>query len=316
MFTATKGILKEYGYEVVTLAGAGHEVKILPVNGFNLFAWTFEGQELLMKPADLTAFGSKYGMPILYPTPNRIKDATYTWQGKTHVMTKRGQKILRHGLVMDEPFTVRRLEAGEDSALCEAEIALREGDALTEGYPFPSTLTVRYTLTARGVHMDLTVRNDGSEALPFGVAVHPYFSKRGDANRVFIKVPCRRIYETDDALIPTGRIVPAGEDKAIADDFRSVESLYLDTVYRGMTQDLESQVQYEDVVLHIRASDCFRNAVVFTPHDRPGFCIEPQTNATNCINLHAQGLIDESGLMVLPAGQTFACFVDYSVTKR
>ena len=38
MFTATKGILKEYGYEVVTLAGAGHEVKILPVNGFNLFA--------------------------------------------------------------------------------------------------------------------------------------------------------------------------------------------------------------------------------------------------------------------------------------
>ena len=110
--------------------------------------------------------------------------------------------------------------------------------------------------------------------------------------------------------------MPAGEDKAIADDFRSVESLYLDTVYRGMTQDLESQVQYEDVVLHIRASDCFRNAVVFTPHDRPGFCIEPQTNATNCINLHAQGLIDESGLMVLPAGQTFACFVDYSVTKR
>ena len=282
MFTATKGILKEYGYEVVTLAGAGHEVQILPVNGFNLFAWTFEGQELLMKPADLTAFGSKYGMPILYPTPNRIKDATYTWQGKTYVMTKRGQKILRHGLVMDEPFTVRRLEAGEDSALCEADIALREGDALTEGYPFPSTLTVRYTLTARGVHMDLTVRNDGGEALP----------------------------------IPTGRIVPAGEDKAIADDFRSVESLYLDTVYRGMTQDLESQVQYEDVVLHIRASDCFRNAVVFTPHDRPGFCIEPQTNATNCINLHAQGLIDESGLMVLPAGQTFACFVDYSVTKR
>ena len=43
MFTATKGILKEYGYEVVTLAGAGHEVQILPVNGFNLFAWTFEG---------------------------------------------------------------------------------------------------------------------------------------------------------------------------------------------------------------------------------------------------------------------------------
>ena len=36
MFTATKSILEPYGYEVITLAGAGQEVKILPVNGFNL----------------------------------------------------------------------------------------------------------------------------------------------------------------------------------------------------------------------------------------------------------------------------------------
>ena len=94
-----------------------------------------------------------------------------------------------------------------------------------------------------------------------------------------------------------------------------MESLYLDTVFRGMSEDGEALVRYDDVTLHIRASDCFRNAVVFTPHNREGFCIEPQTCATNFINLHAQGLVDESGLLALAAGQRFDCWVAYTVTK-
>ena len=95
-----------------------------------------------------------------------------------------------------------------------------------------------------------------------------------------------------------------------------MESLFLDTVYRGLTADMESRIQYEDIVVHITASDCFRNAVVYTPHDRPGFCIEPQTCATNFINMHARGGLDESGLLVLPAGKEFTCEVDYRVEKR
>ena len=151
--------------------------------------------------------------------------------------------------------------------------------------------------------------------MPFGFAVHPYFTKRGDANTCFIKAPVRRYYETDENLIPTGRILPAEEDKNVCDDFRSVESLYLDTVFRGMSEDACAQVKYEDLLLSIRSSDCFRNAVIFTPHNKPGFCIEPQTCATNYINLHAQGFVDESGLLVLPAGQTFGCYVEMTAEK-
>lgn len=316
MFTATKGVLEGYGYELITMAGAGHEVRILPQAGFNLYYWTFEGGELFMEPTDITAFGTKYGNPILFPTPNRIRDAVYTWQGRTYTMTKRGEKVLLHGLVKDEPFAVTRLDATEEAAVCEAQIAIAPGNALYEGYPFACTLTVRYTLTAAGLHMDVTVHNDGEQEMPFGFAVHPYFSKRGDANKVALTVPCRRYYEADEALIPTGRILPVDEAKTICDGYHTVESLYLDNVFRGMTADMESKVQYEDVIVHISASDCFRNAVVYTPHDRPGFCIEPQTCATNFINMHAQGLVDESGLMVLPAGQTFACTVDMTVEKR
>ncbi len=316
MFTVKRGTLEGYGYDQITMAGAGHEVRILPQAGFNLYYWTFEGGELLMEPVDITVFGSKYGIPILFPTPNRVKDATFVWEGQTHVMTKRGEKVLLHGIVKDETFTVTDLRAEADCAVCAAEIAIRPGDALYEAYPFPCTLTVTYTLRAEGLHMDVQVKNDGEATLPFGFAIHPYFSKRGDASRVFLTVPVRRYYETDDALIPSGRILPATEGKVIWDKLHSVESLYLDNVFRGLTSDMESLVRYEDVDLHIRASDCFRNAVVYTPHDRPGFCIEPQTNATNFLNLYAEGLVDESGLMTLPAGKAFSCEIDLTVTKR
>jgi len=316
MFTAEKGILEPHGYEQITLAGAGHEVRILPQAGFNLWYWTFEGKEILMKPVDITVFGTKYGIPILFPTPNRIPKGEYTWQGKHHVMTKRGEPVVIHGLVKDEPFTVTRLEACETCAVCEAEIVFAEGSVLCEGWPFPCTLRVTYTLSADGLHMDSVITNDGKEPMPFGYAVHPYFSKRGDANCVELTVPVRRVYEADENLFPSGKILPADAAHTIWDGYHTVESLYLDNVFRGMTGDMESKIRYEDIVLHISGSDCFRNVVVYTPHDRPGFCIEPQTCSTNFINLHEQGFVDESGLLVLPPEKQFFCRVDYVVEKR
>lgn len=316
MFTAKRGVLEPYGYELITMAGAGHEIRILPQNGFNLYYWTFEGKEILMTPVDVTIFGTKYGTPILFPTPNRVKDGAYTWRGKRYEMKKRGEKVIIHGLVKDEPFCVTALRADENGASCTAKIEIRSEGSIYEGWPWDCTLEVTYALDAQGVHMDVKAVNESAEDMPFGFAIHPYFSKRGDANRCFIRVPVRRVYEADENRFPSGRIVPAPADKMICEDFCSVESLYLDDVYRGMTADMESLVRYDDVMVHISGSDCLRNAVVYTPHDRPGFCIEPQTNATNFLNLHAQGLADESGLLVLPAGKTFACQVNMTVSRR
>ena len=313
MFTAAKAM--DQGLEVVVLSGAGHEVRILPENGFNLYSWTVDGQQIMMEAEDLSLKGTKYGIPVLFPFPNRVKDSCYSWQGKEYVLQKRGEKVARHGLVCDEPFDVTELGADENKAYCTAQIAIAPDNALYEGYPFACRLTVTYTLTKAGVRMDAKVDNLSDQLMPFGFAVHPYFTKRGDANACFIKVPAKRYYETDENLIPSGRILNAGEGTTIYDDFHSVQSLDLDTVFRGLNEDAVSQVRWCDLELSIAASDCFRNAVVFTPKTRPGFCIEPQTCATNFINLHAQGLVDESGLLALAGGKQFNCWVDYTVKK-
>ena len=192
MFTAAKGIYEGQGYEIIILSGAGHEVRILPANGFNLYDWTYEGKEIFMEPSDITIFGTKYGNPILFPTPNRVKNATYTWEGKTYTMKKRGEAVLIHGFVKDEPFTVTEIAADETSARCTATIAIRKEGDIFEGWPWNCTLTVTYILDKDGVHMDVKAVNEDETGMPFGFAVHPYFSKRGDANRCFIKVPVRR----------------------------------------------------------------------------------------------------------------------------
>ncbi|MBQ8095305.1 MAG: aldose 1-epimerase [Clostridia bacterium] len=313
MFEVQKGRIETGNFEEIRMAGAEHEVRILPQAGFNVYYWHYRNEEVLMKPVDLMQIGTKYGIPILFPTPNRIENGVYTWKGKTYEMNKRGERVKIHGLVKDEPWTVTKLEAGENAAVCEAVIRIAFGDDLYEGYPFPCTLTVRYTLTADGLHMDMEVVNDGIEEMPFGFAVHPYFSKHGDASKVYLDVPVKRVYEANEALIPSGVISEMDPARRPDGPGHSVDSLYLDNVFRGMSEDAVSTVTWANFKLHIVSSDCYRNVVVYTPHDRPGFCIEPQTCSTNSINLYSKGLLDESGLLILQPGQTFKSWVDYRI---
>lgn len=316
MFTVSQGYEPTHHLPIWTLEGAGHVVKLLPEAGFNLFYWTYDGGEILMEPTDIREYGSKYGIPLLFPTPNRIRDARYTWKDREIHQVKRGAEVQRHGLVMTESWDVR-CEAKEDCAVAVGTISIYEGSPLFEGYPFPCRLTVAYTLRADGLHLSVRVENLGGEEMPFGFAIHPYFSKRGDASKAFLTAPVRRVYETDENLLPSGVITDvSGSDKDISDGLHSVESLYLDNVFRGMTQDLCAQVVYEGAHpqrITLRGGDAFRNLVVFTPHDRPGFCLEHQTCATDFINLYGKGLIDESSILILPARQTFESFVDLTV---
>lgn len=309
-FAVSSGVHEATGWDMITLTGAGHEARILVDHGFNLYYWTYNGGELLMEPVDYHMPGAKYGIPLLFPTPNRLRAAQYTWRGKTTIQRKRGQTVAIHGLVLDEVWQAKAWSDGEN-AYAQGEITINEDSALYEAYPFPCRLILRYTLSANGLAMDIQVENLGSEDLPFGFAIHPYFSKRGDANRVFITAPLKRIYENDENLLPSGRIMNVGDTRLdISDGYHSVESLDLDNVYRGMTQDLCARVVYPGHVrITLRGSDCFRNLIVFTPKTRPGFCIEHQTCSTDALNLHARGLVDEAGLQILPPGQVWKAWI-------
>ena len=292
------------GMERIVLTAPDCMVQIAPQSGLNLYSWIVSGRELMMPTQNVGNGGAGYGNPILFPTPNRIRDCTYTFQGKQHTLTKNGKERFLHGLVMDEPFKARHW-SDENGAYCEGIVSIEAGSDMASGYPFPCTLTTLISFCEKGIKMDFTVVNDGDGDMPFGVAIHPYFTKAGDDKQVFLRCPAEKRYEVDEKLLPSGVLIDvAGDERYDLSKMRSLADTDVDTVYLGMDASKTSRIEYRawGKAISINADDAFARCVVYTPKTRPGFCIEPQTCATDFINMHAKGLEKEAGMMTLAGG--------------
>ena len=317
----------------VALEGAGAQIFIAPGSGFKLYSAIYENRQMLM-PTDEPLQGSaSNGVPILFPFPNRTRDCKYTYGGHTCEVRKHGEPRYLHGMMIDEPFTYN-YGVTADSAWCSGVASITPDKEYFASYPFPCTLKLTYTLTAESLRLDYKVTNDGDETLPYGFAIHPYFDKMGDPDSITITVPCDELYEAEE-MLPTGRLLPvegdfdlrpakgekrglfAREDKhAPAYSSHTVGSFFLDHVYTGLDSSKRALIHYEKLglTLALRASDEFKNMVVYTPANRPGFCLVNQTNATDFLNLHAKG-IPTANILELPAGQTRGGFIELTVIK-
>ena len=92
-----------------------------------------------------------------------------------------------------------------------------------------------------------------------------------------------------------------------------MEELYLDHVFSGMSGKT-AKIAYDELgfTLALNASEEFCNMVVYTPHNRPGFCLENQTNATDFLNLYAQG-IETAHMNTVEPGASASGWIQVSV---
>ena len=80
-----------------------HSVKIAVEEGSNMFSYIIDGNEMFYyDETHAHCVLSPQGNPILFPFPNRITDAMYTWNGVTRLQKKNGIPIQLHSLVYDE----------------------------------------------------------------------------------------------------------------------------------------------------------------------------------------------------------------------
>ncbi|MBQ3864316.1 MAG: aldose 1-epimerase [Clostridia bacterium] len=295
----------------VVLEAPNASAAIFPGKGFNLYSWIIEGREIFVPREHYTENSTTYGVPILFPTPNRVENAVYTWNGKTYTQIKHGEPRVIHGLSYDSPFTYT-YGADDDCAWCEGVFTIRKEDEIYQGYPFECTLRVKIVFTGRSFKLTYAVTNDGDEVQPYGFALHPYFRVMGDKKDVEIQVPAPCYYEAN-ACIPTGKLLPAEGEFDIS-SFKSLDTSRFDTVYHGMDSSKVSTIHYKEwgKKLTLQATDDFVNAVVWTP-PMPCFAIENQTNATNYLNLYAKGLKEESAIQLLDPAETRKGSVTFTV---
>jgi len=267
------------------------EIGIAPDLGSNMFRFRAGSHDIIHCEQALLKEKGFTGNFVLWPLPNRVRDKHYTYQGKEYSLADlhRGDAALVHGLVMDRPWHYEQPVVGADSAAVTTYIEIDPSSPFYAGYPFDSRLSLTYTLTRTGVTCSYHVQNKGTGALPFGFALHPYFSL--PSAETFLSLPARTLMEADAALLPTGRLLDVTGVMYAMFDLRQpvpVGCLNLDHVYTDLQAQAVIDYRQHAIQLAISASDDFTHAVVYAPPKSTSFCVEHQTCSTDAINFNNQ----------------------------
>lgn len=290
------------GVEIVTIRDGATYAEIAPSLGNNCFS--FVAGVPVLEPVAFDEFLKKptsYGIPIMVPFPNRIRDGRFTFKGETYTIDPP-----RHGMVRDKPWTVVETGASEGGAWVTSRLDASDfPDRILNQFPFPFRVDVTYGLVGRTLDMVTVVENTGDGEMPFGFGIHPYFRRPAHGS---VRVPAQAIWELENFL-PTARLIPVEE----VIDLRTpvdLSTLEVDEIYTSLIADddglVTSEVYDADngtrLVVQVDPRDFPHSVVYTTPAPRQGICIEPQTCPTDSFNLTDRGVAAD--MIVLAPGET------------
>ena len=190
------------GKEGYLLQNESMEVFVNPADGMNIYQIDWEGRHMIDWEEARYQRKATYGVPVLYPTPNRSENLKIQAYGKQY-------DARMHGLVKNLPFQVKTAETDGQAALVTGVLEWNEEQPDFAMFPFPSTLSITVKALPDEVVWSYQVDNRGEGELSYGIAIHPYFSKR--EQEVKISVPAASVMEMTEEKIPTGKLIPAGE---------------------------------------------------------------------------------------------------------
>lgn len=282
------------GRPMYCLVSAGDMAIVDMHNGMNLVRYTRGGKEIIHYDRERYLAGKTYGNPILFPTPNRIANSTYHFEGSEY-------QGLAHGIVRNEPFTLVETQQTPTMAAIHGKWELDENHPLYHHFPWHCSLTVRIVLSSEGLEWTYTVANlEQERPLGFGFALHPFFTLQTDR---MLTVSAPFIMEASETGYPTGNLLPVAGSNYDLRNPTKVSECDLDTVYYDPTQPAQGTIQFgPKEELTLIGSEEFNHIVIYTPQHADFFCIENQSCAADTHNLYAQGYTKPSGLLVLEAG--------------
>jgi len=295
------------------------QIEIAPAMGCNLLSFRVDDHNYLVDLERGTSGEPQLlGTPILYPTPNRVRDARFTFRGRTFRFTANNGPNFIHGLVRDKIWSMGEPALSRNSASITGRYRLEPGGDAYALFPIRNSLEVIFTLRPGGLGLRFAVHNeDESSDLPFGLAIHPYFRIIGDRRDVRLQVPAERAMEAVD-LLPTGRLVSLEGSPGDLREPRPLSELDLDDVYWGLSPSRPQVIYYDRLRkrLVLSASEMFTHSVVYTPPDRGYFCVESQSCSTDAHNLYARGLEAEAHLIILRPGESTTGWIDMDLRDQ
>ena len=200
----------------------------------------------------------------LVPYSNRLAYRRFSWQGRDYATAPNFD---------DNPHSVHGvcwLSAWEIVSQTATDAVLRYRHTSDEHWPFAFEAQQRFELTPQSLGVRLIVINTADVAQPVGLGWHPYFPKR-ERSRLHIDLTAR--WDSDATQLPVRSLAQPGIDGDVSD-------LGFDNCFDGWS----GPAVIGDEQFTLQLSSNLTHLVVYTPADKPYFCVEPVSHVSDAIH--------------------------------
>lgn len=139
----------------------------------------------------------------MVPYCNRIRRGQFTFGGRSVRLPLNlpPERHSLHGLGWQRPWLVTEIVGATIELVLD-----HAGAADGSGWPWPFRAVQRFELDESGLTQTLTLINPGTEVMPAGMGLHPFFRRWKDSRARFA---ARDLVLTGIDQLPTGELVPA-----------------------------------------------------------------------------------------------------------
>jgi aldose 1-epimerase len=241
------------------------------------------------EPAELQTSRASGCYPLV-PYSNRLAYRRFEWLGQQYSTAANFDDNPHsvHGVAWQRPWEVISASASE------AELCYRhQPDA---HWPFAFEVRERAILTPGALELQLAFTNRAEHAQPVGLGWHPYFAKRQHSR---LKIELTGRWDSDAVGLPVQRVAQAGIDAEVA-------QLGFDNCFEGW----QGPAEIADEKLSMRLSSSLPYLVVFTPGDKPYYCVEPVSHVNDAIHMADPAA---HGLRSVAAGERFEAWMKLEI---
>jgi len=296
--------------DIVWIEAAGQRLGLVPSLGGGVAEWSRrgpDGEQHLWRPWTRET-DDRYSLAsfAMLPWSNRISRGGFEHAGQWHAMTpnRAGEPYPIHGDGWLQAWTL----AQPAPNVAEMSLASRRHG----GNPYEYDAMQRFELLGDGLEQSVTITHRGTQPLPYGIGLHPWFPRTPGAR---VQARVKGVWLSGVDPIPTWHTstMPASWDLNTGAD---MNGSLIDNGYTGW--DGEAAIRWPEAGLALRMTQrplqtpqgaiAPQYCLVYRPPVGPAFCFEPITQPIDAFHLAGR-----PGLVALNEGETLTLQVRWRI---
>lgn len=242
-------------------------------------------------PAELEAARAAACYPLL-PYSNRLGYRRFDWKGRHYTTAANfgDSPHSVHGVAWQKAWHV----GAQGEGFVELELTSPSG----ADWPFGFHAVQRFELSPGALKLSLNLTNIDARNAPVGLGWHPYFPRR-PRSRLHVEVAQR--WDAGPDQLPVRSVAQPGIDADVA-------VLDFDHCFDGW----RGAARLRDEALSLKLSSSLERVVVYTPRDKPYYCVEPVSHVSNAVHMADPAA---HGLLSLAPGESTSAWMQLDINR-